>query len=191
MKFSKNLILRIFLILFINQIFFNVPKAQSAEKIKIIYSIFSRTITVDSLKTFAESGNSSKSLRKILNATGSSDEKIQSILNNKFEIPITIASKLVYSEIGNVFLNRLSSILHTPNTNDERTGRLALRSSVIQGLYTGNGKIDLVSFFKSYPTKTVILNVNALSKVMNKVQSISELLGFFTSKPLEKIKTIK
>ena len=191
MKFSKSLIPRIFLILFINQIFFNVPKAQSAEKIKIIYSIFSRTITVDSLKTFAESGNSSKSLRKILNATGSSDEKIQSILNNKFEIPITIASKLVYSEIGNVFLNRLSSILHTPNTNDERTSRLALRSSVIQGLYTGNGKIDLVSFFKSYPTKTVILNVNALSKVMNKVQSISELLDFFTSKPLEKIKTIK
>ena len=112
-------------------------------------------------------------------------------MNNKFEIPITIASKLVYSEIGNVFLTRLSSILHTPNTNDERTGRLALRSSVIQGLYTGNGKIDLVSFFKSYPTKTVILNVNALSKVMNKVQSISELLDFFTSKPLEKIKTIK
>ena len=188
MKFSKILIPKIFLILFINQIFFNAPKAQSAEKIKIIYSIFSRTVTVDSLKTFAENGNSSKSLRKILNATGSSDEKIQSILNNKFEIPITIASKLVYSEIGNVFLNRLSSILHTPNTNDERTGMLALRSSVIKGLYTGNGKINLVSFFESYPTKTVILNVNALSKVMNKVQSISELLEFFTSKPLEKIK---
>ncbi|CAE20174.1 conserved hypothetical protein [Prochlorococcus marinus subsp. pastoris str. CCMP1986] len=191
MKFSKSLFPRIFLILFINQIFFNVPKAQSAEKIKIIYSIFSRTVTVDSLKTFAESGNSSKSLRKILNATDSSDEKIQSILNNEFEIPITIASKLVYSEIGNVFLNRLSSILHTPNTNDERTGMLALRSSIIKGLYTGNGKINLVSFFESYPTKTVILNVNALSKVMNKVQSISELLDFFTSKPLEKIKTIK
>ena len=191
MKFSKILIPRIFLILFINQIFFNAPKAQSAEKIKIIYSIFSRTVTVDSLKTFAENGNSSKPLRKILNATGSSDEKIQSILNNKFEIPITIASKLIYSEIGNVFLNRLSSILHTPNTNDERTGMLALRSSVIKGLYTGNGKINLLSFFESYPTKTVILNVNALSKVMNKVQSISELLDFFTSKPLEKIKTIK
>ena len=189
MKFSKSLIPRIFfIILFTNQIFINAPKAQSAEKVKIIYSIFSRTVTVDSLKTFAENGNSSKSLRKILNATGSSDEKIQSILNNKFEIPITIASKLVYSEIGNVFLNRLSSILHTPNTNDERTGMLALRSSVIQGLYTGNGQINLVSFFESYPTKTVILNVNALSKVMDKVQSVTELLDFFTNKPLEKIK---
>ena len=188
MKYSKSLVSKIFLIFLTNQIFFNAPQAQSAEKIKIIYSIFSRTITVDSLKTFAKSGNSSKSLRQILNATGSSDNEIQAVLNNNFEVPITIASKLVYSEIGNVFLNRLSSILHTPNTNDERTGMLALRSSVIKGLYSGKGKINLVSFFESYPTKTVILNVNALSKVMNKVQSIAELLEFFTSKPLEKIK---
>ena len=188
MKFSKSLFSKIFLILFTNQIFFNTPRAQSAEKIKIIYSIFSRTVTVDSLKNFADTGNSSKSLRKILNATGSSDNEIQSVLNKNFEIPITIASKLLYSEIGNVFLNRLSSILHTARTNDERTGMLALRSSVIKGLHTGNGKINLVNFFESYPTKTVILNVNALSKVMNKVQSISELLEFFTSKPLDKLK---
>ncbi len=188
MKYSKNLIPKIFLILFTNQIFFSIPNAESAEKIKIIYSIFSRTVTVDSLENFAKSGETSKSLRKILNATGSSDEEIQSVLNKNFKIPIIIASKLVYSEIGNIVLSRLSSILHTPRTNDERTGMLALRSSVIKGLDHGNGKINLVSFFESYPTKTVILNVNALSKVMNKVKSISELLEFFTNKPIEKIK---
>ena len=66
---------------------------------------------------------------------------------------------------------------------------LALRSSVIQGIYLGDGKINLVKFFEGYPTKTVILNVNALSKVLNKVESISELLEFFTKAPLEKIKT--
>ena len=189
MRFSKSLVLKIFLIFSTNQFFLIVPKAQSAEKIKIIYSVFSRTVTVDSLKNFAETGNSSKSLKRILSTTGSSDDEIRSVLNKNFEIPISIASKLIYSEIGNIFLIRLSSILHTPRTNDERTGMLALRSSLIKGLYTGNGKINLVSFFESYPTKTVVLNVNALSKVMNKVQSISELLEFFTSKPLEKIKT--
>jgi len=188
MRLSKSLIYNIFLILIANQVFFNPPEAKSAENIKIIYSIFSRTITVNSLKEFANNGYSSKKLRKILNKTGSSDKDIQSVLNKNFEIPIIIASKLVYSEIGNVFLNRLSSIVHTPNTNDKKTGTLALRSSVIKGLYVGKGKINLVSFFENYPTKTVILNVNALSKVMNKVQSISELLEFFTSKPLEKIK---
>ena len=66
---------------------------------------------------------------------------------------------------------------------------LALRASVIQGIKIGNGKINLIKFFESYPTKTVILDVSALSKVMNKVESISELLTFFTNSPLEKIKT--
>ena len=66
---------------------------------------------------------------------------------------------------------------------------LALRSSVIQGIKKGDGKINLINFFESYPTKTVILNVNALGKVMNKVESISELLDFFSNSPLEKIKT--
>ena len=188
MKTSKNLISKIFLVLITNLFFLYTPQVNSAENIKIIYNIFSRTVTVESLKNFAENGNSSKKLRRILNATGSSDKKIQSVLNKNFEIPITLASKLVYSEIGNVILSRLSSIIHPPNTNDEKTGILALRSSVIKGIYVGDGNITLIKFFESYPTKTVILNVNALSKVMNKVQSISELLDFFTSKPLEKIK---
>ena len=62
MKFSRSLVSKVFLILFTYQIFLNIPRAHSAEKIKIIYSIFSRTVTVDSLKNFAETGNSSKSL---------------------------------------------------------------------------------------------------------------------------------
>ena len=185
----KFLTRKIFFILIASQLFFNVSKANAAEEIKIIYSIFSRTIKVDELKTFAKEGNSTNHLKRILKATGSPDKEIRSVLKKDFEIPITIASKLVYSEIGNVFLTRLSSIIHPPRANDERTGMLALRASVIQGIKLGNGKINLISFFEGYPTKTVILDVNALSKVMNKVESISELLTFFTNSPLEKIKT--
>jgi len=189
MNFSKCLIIKIFLILINSQLLFNISKANGAEEIKIVYNIFSRTIKVNSLKTFAKEGNSTKKLRRILKATGSPDREIRSVLNKNFEVPIIIASKLVYSEIGNVFLTRLSSIIHPPNADDERTGVLALRASVIKGLNLGNGKINLINFFEGYPTKTVILDVSALSKVMNKVESISELLVFFTNSPLDKIKT--
>ena len=168
---------------------FNISNVKAAEEIKIVYSLFSRTIKVDSLKTYAEKGYSTKNLRRILKTTESTDEEIRLVLNKEFEVPITIASKLVYSEIGNVFLTRLSSIIHPTRANDEKTGKLALRSSVIQGIKLGNGKINLINFFEVYPTKTIILNVNALSKVMNKVESISELLAFFTNSPLDKIKT--
>ena len=189
MKFRKFLIFKIFFILVFPSLFFYVPKAKAAEEIKITYSIFSRTIKVNSLKTFARKGESTRKLKKILKATGSTDKEIRTILNKEFEVPISVASKLVYSEIGNVFLTRLSSIIHPPKASDERTGMLALRASVIQGINLGNGKINLINFFESYPTKTVILDVSALSKVMNKVESISELLTFFTNSPLEKIKT--
>jgi hypothetical protein len=189
MNFSKSLKTKIFFILISSQLLFNIEKVYAAKEIKLVYSIFSRTIKVDSLKRFAETGNSTRKLKKILKATGSPDKEIRSVLNKDFEIPITIASKLVYSEIGNIFLTRLSSIIHPPLADDERTGMLALRSSVIKGIYLGNGKINLIRFFEGYPTKTVILDVNALSKVMNKVESISELLDFFTNSPLEKIKT--
>ena len=189
MNFSKFLNIKIFFILISSQLFCNIPKADAAEEIKIIYSIFTRTIEVNSLKKFTEEGNSTRKLKRILKATGSPEKEIRSILNKDFEIPITIASKLVYSEIGNVFLTRLSSIIHPPRADDERTGVLALRASVIQGIDMGNGKINLIKFFEAYPTKTIILDVNALSKVMNKVESISELLDFFTNSPLEKIQS--
>ncbi len=184
-----KLLIKVFLILLGSSLFFNVSKANAAEEIKIIYSIFSRTIKVDELKTFAKEGDSTNQLKRILRATGSSKKEIKSALNKDFEIPITIASKLVNSEIGNIFLTRLSSIIHPSKATDERTGMLALRASVIKGIFLGNGKINLVRFFEGYPTKTIILDVNALSKVMNKVESISELLEFFTNSPLEKIKT--
>ena len=189
MNFRKFLIIKIIFILINTQLFCNISKANAAEEIKIIYSIFTRTIEVNSLKKFAEEGNSTRKLKRILKATGSPKKEIRSVLNKDFEIPITIASKLVYSEIGNVFLTRISSIIHPPRANDERTGMLALRASVIKGINMGNGKINLIKFFEAYPTKTMILDVNALSKVMNKVESISELLDFFTNSPLEKIKS--
>ena len=189
MKSSKFLIFKIFFLLVSYPFFFNLPKANAAEEIKITYSIFSRTIKVNSLKTFAKEGKSTRKLKRILKATGSGDQEIRSVLNKDFEVPITIASKLVYSEIGNVFLTRLSSIIHPTRADDERTGMLALRASVVKGIKIGNGKINLINFFEGYPTKTIILDVNALSKVMDKVESISELLDFFTNSPLEKIKT--
>ena len=185
----KKLINKITHIFISSQLLFNVSSVSAADEIKIIYGIFSRTIEVDSLKMFAQEAYSTKNLRKILKATGSPEKDIRSVLNKDFEIPITVASKLVYSEIGNVFLTRLSSIIHPPRADDQKTGMLALRASIIQGIDKGNGKINLIRFFESYPTKTVILDVSALSKVMNKVESISELLDFFTNSPLEKIKT--
>ena len=188
MNIKRKLIYKFFLcFIFINQ-FLLINKVQSADQIKITYSIFSRTISVKSLKRYSITGNAEKNLKRLLRTTNASNEEILNILNKKFDIPLPIASKLLYSEIGNIVLSRLSKIIHPPKARDELTGKLALRSSVIKGIDMGEGEINLIRFFESYPTKTVILNVSALSKILNKVESINELLKFFTDSPLKKIK---
>tara|TARA_B100000287_G_C20589958_1_gene763816 strand:+ start:443 stop:1015 length:573 start_codon:yes stop_codon:yes gene_type:complete len=188
MNNTKTIFSKLLFICIFNICLLNSSELKSAEEIKIVYSIFSRTIKVDSLKEFANTGEAKKNLRRILNVTQSDEQEIRSILNKDFDIPITIASKLMYSEIGNVVLLRLSKIIHPQNATDQETGILGLRSSVIKGISIGEGKLNLVNFFEGYPTKRVILNVNALSKIINKVESISELLEFFTNSPLDKIK---
>jgi len=184
----KIIFSRLFIFFVTLECFCQIPSVKSAEEVKIIYSIFSRTIEVESIKSYSETGQAQKKLKGILRRTNSSKEKIQEVLKKNFDIPLTIASKLMYSEIGNVVLTRLSKIIHPPRARDEVTGKLALRASVIKAIDLGEGKINLINFLEGYPTKTVILNVNALSKILNKVESISELLEFFTDSPLNKIK---
>jgi len=188
MYLTKGLIYKLSLCFFLINPFLLINKVQSADQIKITYSIFSRTINIKSLKRYALTGKAERNLERLLRITNASSEDIISILNKNYEIPLPIASKLLYSEIGSVVLSRLSKIIHPPNARDEITGTLALRSSVIKGIDMGEGKINIIRFFESYPTKTVILNVRALSKILNKVESINELLKFFTASPLNKIK---
>ncbi len=188
MRIKKKLIYKLILLFIIFNPFLLINKVRSADEIKIIYSIFSRTISVNSLKNYSLTGKAEKNLERLLNATSASNEEILKILNNNFDIPLPIASKVLYSEIGSVILSRISKIIHTPKTRDQITGKLALRSSVIKAIYLGKGKINLINIFENYPTKTVILNVSALSKILNKVESINELLEFFTDSPISKIK---
>tara|TARA_B100000575_G_scaffold229502_1_gene190432 strand:+ start:598 stop:1170 length:573 start_codon:yes stop_codon:yes gene_type:complete len=187
MKIKENLIYKLFCCFILINPFLNINKVQSADQIKITYSIFSRTISVKSLKNYSLTGKPDKNLKRLLRTTNTSNKEILKILNKNFDIPLPIASKLLYSEIGNVILTRISKVIHTPIARDEITGKLALRASIIRGLDVGEGKINIIGFFESYPTKTVILNASALSKILNKVESINELLEFFTNSPLNTI----
>ncbi len=188
MYFKKFLLSKIFICFILLNPLLITNKVKSADEIKITYSIFSRTINIENLKEYSNTGKAEKNLKRLLNRTNASNNEILEILNKNFDLPLPIASKLLYSEIGNVVLSRLSKIIHPPKARDEITGKLALRASIIKGIDIGQGKINLINFFEGYPTKTVVLNVNALSKILNKVESISELLVFFTDSPLNKIK---
>ena len=114
MKFSKILIFRIFFTLVISPLFLNVPKGNTAEEIKITYSIFSRTVKVNSLKNFNQLlPNSIK-----LNTTDDSNNLNDLImyvepLRNFLEILQKVPGYSI-----DIFLKRVPRLINEPYTKE-------------------------------------------------------------------------
>ena len=92
------------------------------------------------------------------------------------------------SKIGEVFLKRLTKIIHPPKIYDKNIGTKAIRSAIILSSYNNNQKINLIDFFKAYPNKDIAINLNALNKALKKVDSLKELIEFYSDSPFKKLK---
>ena len=91
----------------------------------------------------------------------------------------------MYSTIGEVIIMRIAKIIHPLKIKDNAISVPAIRSAVANGIVKGNGKLNLLQFLKSYPNKTISINIPALYKILNKVESMNELIKFFSDSPLK------
>ena len=46
----------------------------------------------------------------------------------------------------------------------------------------------LIDFFKAYPNKNIALNLNALNTTLEKIDSLTDLIKFYSNSPLKKLK---
>ena len=168
--------------------FLLIPSIKSAENLSLDYGIFNRTISIESLNQLAKTGKAKRRLKNIIKISNQSCNEIASLLNENLELELVITSKLMYSKIGEAILLQVAKIIHPKKITDKSISIPALRSGVIKGIVKENGKLSLIEFMKSYPNKTIAINVPALFKVLNKVESISELIEFFSNSPLKGIK---
>tara|TARA_B100000579_G_scaffold436157_1_gene461278 strand:- start:1601 stop:2164 length:564 start_codon:yes stop_codon:yes gene_type:complete len=181
MKTTLKLIsLFIFLILF--------PNVKAAEKIYLYKGTFSRTINIDELYKFKTSKVPSSKLKNLLAFTNQNKDDLYKILLYEIEVPIKTSSKLMNSKIGEVFLSRLSKIVHPNKIGDKKIGLKAIRSGILLSSYKNNQKITLLEFLNSYPNKNIAIDLNALSKALRKAESLKELIEFFSNSPFKKLK---
>lgn len=167
--------------------FLLIPSIKSAENLSLDYGIFNRTISIESLNQLAKTGKAKRRLKNIIKISNQSSNEIASLLNENLELELVITSKLMYSKIGEAILLQVAKIIHPKKITDKSISIPALRSGVIKGIVKGNGKLSFIEFMKSYPNKTIAINVPALFKVLNKVESISELIKFFSNSPIKGI----
>ena len=172
----------ILLILFFNQ------SAKGAENLFLYKGTFSRSIKIEELSKFRLTKKPSNKLKNLIKITGQKEKDLHNILSTKIEFPIKTSSKLMNSRIGEVFLSRLSKIIHPNKISNIELSTKALRSGLLIGSFNNNQKINLIDFLKAYPNKNIAFDLNALSKTLKKVDSLKELIEFYADSPFKKLK---
>ena len=172
----------ILLILFFNQ------SAKGAENLFLYKGTFSRSIKIEELSKFKLTKKPSNKLKNLIKITGQKEKNLHKILSTKIEFPIKTSSKLMNSRIGEVFLNRLSKIIHPNKISNIKLSTKAIRSGLLIGSFNNNQKINLIDFLKAYPNKNIAFDLNALSKTLKKVDSLKELIEFYADSPFKKLK---
>tara|TARA_B100000700_G_C14915619_1_gene794514 strand:- start:435 stop:1001 length:567 start_codon:yes stop_codon:yes gene_type:complete len=169
--------------------FFNVGKLKAAENLMIYKGTLSRTISIESLEILVETNKATGTLKNIINLTNQNKEELAKILNQQFDLPVVITSNLLNSKIGKVIISRVTKVIYPNKNPDPKISIPAIRSGVINGIVSGNGKLSLIGFLRAYPNKNIAINYGALSKIINKAESMADLVEFFTGSPLATLKS--
>ncbi len=177
-----------FKIILLLVILFFIPSAKSAENLFLYKGNFSRTIKIQDLNDFKKTKRPNKKLKNLMKITFQNDEDLHKILSYKIEVPLEASSRLLNSKIGEVFLSRLSKIIYPNKISNIKTSTKAIRSAIILSSYKKNERINLIDFFKEYPNKNIAIDLNALNKALEKVESLKELIDFYSNSPFQKLK---
>jgi len=165
-----------------------IPNAKGAENLFIYKGTFSRTIKIEELYKFKKTKKPSNKLKNLIKITNQREKELHKILSLKIEVPLKTSSKLMNSKIGEVFLSRLSKIIFTNKISNKELNSKAIRSGILLSSFNNNQKINIIDFFKAYPNKNVAIDLNALSKALKKVESLKELIEFYSDSPFKKLK---
>ena len=168
--------------------FLLIPHAKSAETIFLYQGTLNRKINIDDLYEFQRTKIPSRKLKNIMKITNQNEKDLFNILSYEIEVPLKSSSRLLKSQIGEVFLERLSKIIHPNKISDKNIGKKAIRSGVILSSYNNNEKINLIDFFKAYPNKDIAINIGSLRKTLKKAKSLKELIKFYANSPFKKLK---
>ena len=169
-------------------IFFFSSSAKGAETLFLYKGTFSRSIQIEELEKFKFTKQPSNKLQNLMRITNQKEKELHKFLSLKIEIPLRTSSKLLNSKIGEVFLNRLSKIIYTNKILNKELNTKAIRSGILLSSFNNNQKIDLIDFFKAYPNKNVAIDLNSLSQALQKVESLKELIKFYSDSPFKKLK---
>lgn len=165
--------------------------ALAAKDVALVSGAFRRSIPVKDIEHLANTGEARGLLEQLLVLSEQDPENVAKLLNQKLDLPLVLTSRLINTRIGEAIIRRVGQILYPIYTPQPEISIPALRAGVINGLHNSGDGLTAVDFLKAYPNEVLAVNLPALFSVIDKAQSISGLVQFFSDSPLDGLKEAK
>ena len=165
--------------------------ALAAKDVALVSGAFRRSIPVKDIEHLANTGEARGLLEQLLVLSKQDPENVAKLLNQKLDLPLVLTSRLISTRIGEAIIRRVGQILYPIYTPQPEVSVPALRAGVINGLNNSGEGLTAVDFLNAYPNEVLAVNLPALFSVIDKAQSISGLVQFFSDSPLDGLKEAK
>ena len=146
--------------------------SQAADLVIIKYKIFRQSISVPDLRTFADTGELTPELEANLRTKPKKTEELRKTLSYKISADPVILSKVLNSLPGEILLDYMGEIVHTPS---DRANREALRGALILSAL-GDNQIQLIEVLENYGPPEVHLEAERLIELLKLVEKVSGVL---------------
>lgn len=144
-------------------------EAFAAEQVVLKYRILRESISVNELSTFAETGELSRPLQVNLKLARQNPEAVRRFLTQPVQVSPIFLDRLLNSPVGNVVLDELEKVVHTP---DRLADRQALRAALVISASRDNN-VTLIEVIQNYPTSQVEVEGDRLEDAYRQLQRLS------------------
>ncbi len=127
------------------------PAAIAAEQVVFKYNVFERSIPVEDLTTFAETGKLTRDLKAYMRMSKQDPEKVRKTLTDKVDVNVVTLDRVLNSIVGSVVLDRLSQYVYTPSRKADKE---AMRAALVLSASKDNN-ISILEIAQNYPTQEV------------------------------------
>ncbi|MBD2388467.1 alpha/beta hydrolase [Cylindrospermum sp. FACHB-282] len=151
--------------------------AFAAERVVLKYRIFRESMSVEEISTFAQTGKLPTSLQIYLTLARQDPKAIRQYFIAPVKVNSVILDRVLNSPVGNVILDEMSQVIHTPS---RKADRQALRSALVISARE-DGQVTLLEILQNYPTTEIEVEGERLESAYRQLRrlqvSLKDLLG--------------
>ena len=146
-----------------------VPSARAAEQLTLVLGVAERSLDVDDLATFINTGEIPRSLR--WSANRFSEEQLtefRELMAKPFDLNPVEVSRFLNAPLGEALLDRLLILFRT---TDPETTRKSLRAAIVLAAFEDGGA-SIINMVRMWPTRAVTLDFNVALEAVDEAKQL-------------------